>query len=67
MGFVIKIARTKPETVKTSCALLKSSLRTSKVFDGATLVKKRSKPYAKTNEVDSRRAGDVTICRILAT
>ena len=34
IGLVIKMARSKPETVKTSWTLLKFSLNTSNVFDG---------------------------------
>lgn len=48
-------------TVSTSCTLLKFSLSTSNVCEGATLDEKRSRPYANTNDVDSRSAGDVTI------
>ena len=53
--------------VNTSCALLKFSLRTSNVFDGATRVENRSSPYANTSDVDSSSAGDVTIRRVFAT
>ena len=53
--------------VMTSCALLKLSLSTSNVFDGATRVKNKSSPYANTSDVDSSSAGDVITFRILAT
>jgi hypothetical protein len=55
------------EIVTISCSLLKPSLSTSNVFEGATFVKNRSNPKAKTMEVDSRRVGDVVICLILET
>ena len=67
IGLVIKIANNNPETVKTSWALLKFSLNTSNVFDGATRVRNMSSPYANIRDVDSRRAGAVTIRRTLAT
>ena len=57
----------KAATVRTSCNLLKLSLKISNVFEGATLVRKRSSPYARTIEVDSSKAGDVTIFWVLAT
>ena len=47
--------------VSTSCALLKLSLSTSNVFDGAIRVKNQSWPYAKTREVDSLCADDLII------
>lgn len=53
--------------MSTSCALLKFLLRMSKVFEGATRVRNTSNPYAKTREVDSRRAGDVMMFRVLET
>lgn len=67
IGLVIKIATASPITVTTSCTLLKLSLRISKVFDGATLVRNKSSPYANTSEVDSKSAGDVVIDRMCAT
>lgn len=67
MGLVIMIATRRPETVRTSCALLKFSLRTSNVPEGATRVRNMSRPNARTSEVDSSRAGDVTIPPTLAT
>lgn len=67
IGFVMKIANAKPATVNTSCALLKFSLSTSNVFDGAIRDEKRSSPYAKINEVDSSSAGLVMIFRVRAT
>lgn len=44
IGFVTIIAIPKPATVSTSCTLLKFSLRTSNVPEGAMRVKKRSRP-----------------------
>lgn len=67
IGFVNKMAKANPDTVSTSCNLLKFSLRTSKVFDGATLVRNKSNPCAKTNDVDSNNAGAVMMCWIFAT
>lgn len=42
IGLVIKIAIVNPTIVRTSWTLLKLSLNTSKVFDGARRVKNRS-------------------------
>jgi hypothetical protein len=67
MGLVATIAIVSPQMVKASCILLKVSLNTSNVPDGATRVKNRSSPYAKTSEVDSRDAGEVSMCRTFAT
>ena len=67
MGFVMTIASASPTIVNTSCALLKLSLSTSKVFDGAIRVKKRSWPYAKTRDVDSSNAGEVMMCFVPTT
>lgn len=61
------MAKAKPAIVRTSWALLKFSLRTSNVFDGAIRVKKRSWPYAKTSDVDSSTAGEVMIRLMPAT
>jgi hypothetical protein len=47
--------------VKTSWTLLNESERRSNVPDGVTRVEKRSRPYAKTSEVDSRSAGEVAM------
>jgi hypothetical protein len=55
------IATNNPQTVKTSCTLLKFSLSTSKVPEGAIRVENMSRPYANIRDVDSRRAGDVMI------
>jgi hypothetical protein len=44
--------------VKTSWSLLNESGRTSKPPDGMTRVWKRSRPEARTIEVDSSSAGD---------
>jgi hypothetical protein len=63
----MKIPTANPEIVSTSCALLKFLFRMSKVLDGATRVRNTSSPYAKTSEVDSRRAGDVMMFRVWAT
>ena len=62
-----KIAEPRAAMISTSCALLKFSLRTSNVFEGATREKKKSRPYANIKEVDSRKAGAVTIFSIFAT
>ena len=67
MGLVTTIAVASPQMVKPSCILLKVSLNTSNLPDGATRVKNRSSPYAKTSEVDSRKAGEVSMCRTFAT
>lgn len=67
IGLVNIIATARPVMVKTNWALLKLSLKTSNVFDGATRERNMSRPKAKTNEVDSNRAGAVTMCRTLAT
>jgi hypothetical protein len=67
IGFDTAIANPNADTVNTSCTLLKFSLRTSKVPDGAIRVRKRSKPYANTSDVDSRRAGEVMILSIFVT
>jgi hypothetical protein len=67
MGLVNIIATTRPVIVRTSCGLLKLSLRTSNVPDGATRETNMSRPKAKTSEVDSNKAGAVTSCRTLAT
>ena len=61
------IATAKAPIVNTNWTLLKFSLSTSKVPDGAVRVRKRSRPYAKMREVDSKRAGAVTIRLMLAT
>ena len=67
MGFVIMIAIARPHTVNTSCTLLKLSLSTSNVPDGATRVKNKSSPYANTSDVLSSCEGDVRIWRMFAT
>jgi len=67
MGRVIKMAASNPQTVKTNWTLLKFSLRTSKVPEGEIRLMKMSRPYAKTSEVDSSRAGDVIMRWTLAT
>lgn len=67
IGLVTMIASANPETVNTSWALLKFSLSTSNVLDGATLVENRSRPYANTSDVDSSSAGAVRICRTFKT
>lgn len=51
----------RPRMVKTSWTLLNESERRSNVPDGVTRVEKRSRPYAKTSEVDSRSAGEVAM------
>ena len=61
------IATASATIVSTSCVLLKFSLRTSNVPDGDTLVRKRSKPYTKTSDVDSSKAGAVMIRFTLVT
>lgn len=61
IGLVINIATINPQIVKASCTLLKFSLRTSKVPDGAIRVKSMSRPYANIRDVDSKRAGEVII------
>lgn len=53
--------------VKTSCALLNVSLRTSNVPEGVTRVQNKSSPYAKTSDVDSSNAGAVSMFRTFAT
>jgi hypothetical protein len=67
MGLVTTIAVASPQMVKTSCNLLKVSLNTSNVPDGATRVKNRSSPYAKMSELDSKNAGEVSMRRTFAT
>jgi len=67
MGRVMRMARSNPEIVNTSWTLLKFSLSTSNVFDGAILVMNMSRPKANTRDVDSNRAGDVMIFWTLAT
>ena len=67
MGLVIIIATSRPPTINTNWSLLKFSFNTSNVFDGATRVKNRSRPNAKTRDVDSSSAGDVTIFLVFAT
>lgn len=66
-GLVNAIPSASTRTVDTSCTLLKFSLNTSNVFEGATRVQNKSSPYASTRDVDSRRAGEVMICRVWAT
>jgi hypothetical protein len=63
----MRMATASAEMVITSCALLKFSLRTSKVLDGATRVRNMSKPNAKTSDVDSSSAGAATIFLTFAT
>lgn len=53
-----------PKIVANKVPLLKSSLNTSNVFDGASLVNHKSNPYASTKDVDSSNAGDVIMCLI---
>jgi hypothetical protein len=67
IGFVTIIAIPSPTTVSTSCTLLKFSLRTSNVPEGAVRVKKRSKLWTKTRDVDSNREGEVIMRRTFST
>jgi hypothetical protein len=67
IGFVIRILKINPKIVANKVPLLKSSLNTSNVFDGASLVNHKSNPYASTKDVDSSNAGDVIMCLIPAT
>ena len=63
---LVVVASAQSAVVVVPVPLLKFSLRTSNVVDGATQVRNMSKPKAKTNDVDSRRAGAVTIRCTLA-
>ena len=67
MGLTTAIAPASPATVTTSCALLKLSLSTSNVPDGATRVQNRSSPCANMSAVDSSSAGEVRMRRVFAT
>ncbi len=67
IGLVTRMAIARPLIVSTNCALLKFSLNTSNVCDGATRVENKSKPWAKINEVDSRSAGEAMIRSMFAT
>ena len=44
MGLITAMPPSSPAIVKRSCTLLKSSLKTSKVLEGATLIANKSRP-----------------------
>ncbi len=58
-GLATTIPMLRTANVSNSCALLKLSERISNVPEGVRpRVRNRSKPYVKSNDVDSSRAGD---------
>ena len=60
-GFATAIPTLSPASVKSSCTLLKPSVRISNVPLGAiALVRNRSRPCVNSREVDSIRAGEET-------